>query len=230
MQIPNAGSRRRARTSKRAPSAAIFHVTRRHTHPFATQWNHNTHYYPLLASRVPNSADRVLDVGCGDGTFCRFVANDSRTVVGADVDPSVLPTTTDGVTYVVASAEALPFSDNRFEAVTMTMVLHHVQAKDAMAEAVRVLAPGGVLLILGYGRSSGGRDALHELRDLIVHRWASRRMRPWDPPTAKADPRGTWAEARATARGALPGSAYRRLAMWRYLVEWRKPHEETGTP
>ena len=34
---------------------------------------------------------------------------------------------------------------------------------------------------------------------------------------------GTWAEARADALDALPGSSYRRLAMWRYLVEWTKP-------
>lgn len=192
-------------------------------HPFSCRWNHNTHYFPVLAARMPAPAARVLDVGCGDGTFCRFIETGDRIVVGADLDASVLPPATGRATYVVTMAEALPFGDEYFSAVTMTMVLHHVHAQQALAEAVRVLAPGGVLLILGYGRYGGWRDAPHELRDLVTHRVVSRRMQPWDPPTAKADPPDTWAATRTMAREALPGCTYRRLAMWRYLVEWHKP-------
>lgn len=107
--------------------------------------------------------------------------------------------------------------------MTMTMTLHHVQAQQALAEAVRVLAPGGVLRILGYGRYGGWRDAPHELRDLVTHQVVSRRMQLWDPPTAKADPPNTWADTRTVAQEALPGCTNRRLAMWRYLVEWHEP-------
>lgn len=192
-------------------------------HPFAARWNHNTHYFPLLASRIPPSADRVLDVGCGDGTFCRFVADEGRAVVGMDVDVTLVPSPSRGVGYVAGSADALPFADASFGAVTLAMVLHHVVADRALAEAARVLRPGGVLLVLGYGRSSGWRDVLPEVRDVVVHRVVSRRMQGWDPPTAKAEPSGTWAQARATAHAVLPGSTYRRLPMWRYVVEWRKP-------
>lgn len=199
------------------------HVSLRE-HPFASQWNHNTHYFPMLAARIPASAAPVLDVGCGDGTFCRFLEDGDRVVVGADLDSSVLPSATGRTAYVVTSAEGLPFRDETFSAVSMTMVLHHVQAERALAEAARVLAPGGVLLALGYGRFGGWRDVLHELRDLVTHRVVSRKMQPWDPPTAKADPPSTWAETRTTARDALPGCTYRRLAMWRYLVEWQKPN------
>ncbi len=195
----------------------------RRRHPFASRWNHNTHYFPLLASRVPSTASTLLDVGCGEGTFCRFSAHDQGLVVGVDTDPTVLPSPSRGERYVVASGVALPFPDESFDAVTMTMVLHHLDPARALAEAARVLTPGGVLLVLGYGRYGGLRDLPHEIQDLLVHRAVSRRMRAWEPPTAKADPAGTWAEARATVRAALPGSSYRRLPMWRYLVEWRKP-------
>lgn len=58
-------------------------------HPFASRWNHNTYYFPRLASRVPSSAARLLDVGCGEGTFCRFLANDQRVVVGVEPIRSV---------------------------------------------------------------------------------------------------------------------------------------------
>ena len=77
-------------------------------HPFATRWNHNTHYFPLLASRTPISATQLLDVGCGDGTFCRLVSGEQRVVVGVDSDSSVLPPSTTGVRYVPSDAEALP--------------------------------------------------------------------------------------------------------------------------
>lgn len=192
-------------------------------HPFATRWNHNTHYFPLLAARIPVSATSVLDVGCGDGTFCRFVSQENRVVVGVDSDPLVLPSSTAGARYLLATAEALPVADESFPAVTMTMVLHHVEAERALAEAARVLAPGGVLLVLGYGRYGGWRDMPHEVRDLATHKVVSRRMHAWDPPTVKADPPVTWSEARTMAATALPGSTYSRLPMWRYLVEWHKP-------
>ena len=210
------------------PGHRVWPVRGLRSHPFAARWNHNTHYFPLLASRIPETTDRVLDVGCGDGTFCRFVARDDRRVVGVDIDASALPADSAGVQYVIASAEELPFADGTFGAVTMTMVLHHVQAERALAEAARVIAPGGALLILGYGRYGGWRDAPHEVRDLLTHRLVSCGMRAWDPPTAKAEPSGTWSQVRATARGALPGSSYRRLAMWRYLVEWPKPRQSEG--
>ncbi len=130
-------------------------------HPFATRWNHNTHYFPLLASRLPVSAGRLLDVGCGEGTFCRFVTDRGWMVVGVDSDASVLPAPSTQVRYVRSSAEALPFADEAFTAVTMTMVLHHCNAERALVEGGRVLGPGGVLLALGYGRYGGWTDLPH---------------------------------------------------------------------
>lgn len=192
-------------------------------HPFASRWNHNTHYFPRLASRVPPDSTRVLDVGCGEGTFCRFLAADQRVVIGLDSDASVLPPSSLHVGYVVASAVALPFEADSFDAVTMTMVLHHVPPERALSEAARVLTPGGVLLVLGHGRYGGPRDLLYEIRDALTHKLVARKMQSWNPPTVKADPPDTWARVRTTFTSALPGSKYRRLPMWRYLVEWHKP-------
>lgn len=65
-------------------------------HTFSSQWNHDTHYFPMLAARIPAPAARVLDVGCEDGTFRRSIENGVRIVVGADLDASVLPPATGG--------------------------------------------------------------------------------------------------------------------------------------
>lgn len=61
------------------------------------------------------------------------------------------------VRNVAASAQALGLAEDVFEAETMTMVLHRVDAIRALCEAVRVQSPGGVLLILGIGRFGGWR-------------------------------------------------------------------------
>jgi SAM-dependent methyltransferase len=194
-------------------------------HPFADQWNHNSHYYPLLRAAVPDTATRVLDIGCGDGTFCRLLVRPDRLVVGLDLDPRHLAPAP-GVTYVVGSAEALGLADETFDAVTMTMVLHHVDARRALAEAVRVLAPGGSLQVLGIGRYGGPRDLPYELRDAVAHRLHSRGREPWEPPTTKVDPVETWSEVLTTVRRRLPGCAWDRLPMWRYRVTWTKPGRE----
>jgi SAM-dependent methyltransferase len=202
------------------------HVTWRDRHPFAGQWNHNSHYYPLIRSRIPDSARRVLDVGCGDGTLCGFIRRSGRLVVGVDVDGSVVPAShqaTGGPGFALADAQRLCFADGTFDAVTAVMVLHHGDTVAAVHEAVRVLAPGGVLVVLGYADSDGWRDVPYELRDLMAHRIHARRVTAWHPRTAIADPARTWAQERALLGSLLPGSTFRRLPMWRYLVDWCKP-------
>jgi SAM-dependent methyltransferase len=199
------------------------------THPFADRWNHNTHYFPLLRATLPDATTRLLDIGCGDGTFCRFAAAPSRLVVGLDLDARLMAAD-DGVRYVVGSAESLGFADATFDAVTLSMVVHHVDPALALPEAARVLRPGGLLQVLGIGRFGGARDIPHEVRDAVSHRLLARRLRHWEPDTVKQDPGETWAEALATARRLLPGCSWDRLPLWRYRVTWTKPGARGSHP
>jgi 2-polyprenyl-3-methyl-5-hydroxy-6-metoxy-1,4-benzoquinol methylase len=59
-------------------------------HPFRERWHHNTHY-PRLRDAIRATARTHLDIGCGEGTLCRYVAERGLAVSGVDVDPSVLP-------------------------------------------------------------------------------------------------------------------------------------------
>jgi SAM-dependent methyltransferase len=193
------------------------------SHPFRERWNHNSHHYPRLRDAVPASARSHLDVGCGEGTLCRYVARPGVAVTGVDVDAAVLPRDGGGIHYAVASAEDLPFDDGSFDAVTLVMVLHHVDARRGLAEAARVLAPGGLLQVLGSGRFRGLRDVPFEVRDVLTHQVMARRTVPWEPLTTRLAPASSWDDARSAARDVLPGSTYRRLPLWRYLVSWTKP-------
>ena len=143
-----------------------------------------------------------------------------RTVTGIDLDARVLPDSGE-ITYRRGSGEDLPWADDAFAAVTVVMTLHHLAFQLALSEAQRVLAPGGVLVILGMSRSSGWRDLPFEVRDVIAHRIHSRGKTPWEPDTVKADAALTWSQEKAQLREALPGVRYRRLPMWRYLATWR---------
>jgi len=101
-----------------------------------------------LAAQWLDGADRVLDVGTGEGQVARqAVARGAATVVG--LDPTVNQLTEavrrgGGPAYVQGGAHALPFASGAFDAVVACLVFEHVVAVDeALAEVARVLRPGG---------------------------------------------------------------------------------------
>ena len=95
---------------------------------------------------------RVLDVGCGDGTFAARVAELGGQVTGLDFAPTALKLARAAHPELefVAPADdgGLPFPDTSFEVVTCVNVLQHVADTQSMlSEIRRVLVPGGLLAI-----------------------------------------------------------------------------------
>jgi ubiquinone/menaquinone biosynthesis C-methylase UbiE len=94
---------------------------------------------------------RMLDVGCGPRGSLEW-AHDAAERVGADplADRYVeLNGGRHAMRYVRARAEELPFADVAFDVVSSFNALDHVEDPDAaIAELVRVLAPGGTLLVV----------------------------------------------------------------------------------
>jgi ubiquinone/menaquinone biosynthesis C-methylase UbiE len=97
---------------------------------------------------------RVLEVGCGTGVLTRVLAGwpNVGAVVGVDQAPSlldrarVLAADLPNVSFQQADARALPFEDGSFETVVFDSVLSHVPGPErALAEAARILRPGGCL-------------------------------------------------------------------------------------
>ena len=93
---------------------------------------------------------RILDAGCGTGNNLVHFARLGR-AVGIDLSEDALRfCRSRGVTVVGGSLHALPFPDARFDCVTSFDVLYHQWVADdraAVRELVRVLAPGGLLLV-----------------------------------------------------------------------------------
>ncbi len=92
---------------------------------------------------------RILDAGCGVGMYTDQFRRFSARVTGVEIDPAVAAQAgarAPGI--VVAPAEALPFSDGSFDVVFSHEVIEHVaDDRRAVAEMVRVLAPGGRIVL-----------------------------------------------------------------------------------
>lgn len=100
-------------------------------------------------------AQRVLDVGAGEGQLARVVAEGGARVDGVDPSAAQLRTANargGGVEYHHATADAMPFEDATFDGVLACLVFEHItDLEPAMREVGRVLAPGGrFLLILNH--------------------------------------------------------------------------------
>ena len=120
-------------------------------------WNRD--FLELMAKRLGLSEVRsVLDVGCGVGHWGRAlmpVLSRDTTLVGVDREPEWVKKaqeTADKITtrmnYKVGDALHLPFEDQSFDLVTcQTVLIHLKEPKVAIQEMLRVLRPGGKILV-----------------------------------------------------------------------------------
>jgi SAM-dependent methyltransferase len=107
---------------------------------------------PSGSSRVA----RVLEEGCGIGTYIRALLPYAGEVCGIDVEPEYLQqavATLPNVPLQLAFCEALPYPDNYFDLILNHEVIEHVEDDGATArEMVRVLKPGGRAVIFAPNR------------------------------------------------------------------------------
>ena len=109
--------------------------------------------------------NRVLDIAGGTGDLTRkfsSLVGPSGEVVLADINDSMLKVGRDrlldkgvagNVQFVQADAEKLPFPDNHFDVVTIAFGLRNVTRKEnALRSMLRVLKPGGRLLVLEFSK------------------------------------------------------------------------------
>jgi SAM-dependent methyltransferase len=109
----------------------------------------------VLERLVPVCGRDVVDIGCGGGVLVRALAARGARVTGVEISESQLAAAVrdddgSGARYEVGLAQRLPLSEQSSDVVVFMRTLHHVPPADmlsALAEARRVLRPGGVVYI-----------------------------------------------------------------------------------
>lgn len=116
---------------------------------------------------------RLLDIGTGTGRVLELLAGRAETATGIDRSPEMLRIARGKLAaagnqkadLLQADMRSLPFPNSAFDTVTMHHVLHFADNPSAvLAEAARLLAPGGKLIVADY--AAHGRE---ELRSRYQH-------------------------------------------------------------
>ena len=115
-------------------------------------WGRQNVLDPVMMARVAKGRfNNALDVGCGEGRFCRMLKAAGVSATGIDPTPAMLDAARKrdpGGDYRPGNAEALEFADASFDLVVSYITLVDIpDFRAAIREMARVLRPGGALLI-----------------------------------------------------------------------------------
>jgi ubiquinone/menaquinone biosynthesis C-methylase UbiE len=123
-------------------------------------------FYPYLSGYLPErrgDGERVLEVGLGFGTVGQLLAERGFEYHGVDIAAGPVAMMRRRLEYLgrgdgeaqVGSALALPYPDEHFDHYVSIGCLHHTgDVPTAVAEAYRVLRPGGTVLVMLYNARS----------------------------------------------------------------------------
>lgn len=105
----------------------------------------------------PESGMWILEVGCGTGTFLNLYSRAGCRVIGIDRSPAMLKAAgskLSGIAVVnTGDASQMPYKDDIFDAVIMSMTLHEMDTTirpAVLKECSRVLKNSGRILIIEY--------------------------------------------------------------------------------
>lgn len=150
---------------------------------------HNAGFVPALGAGVvdllaPQPGERVLDLGCGEGTLTVDIVARGATVVGVDAsDAQIVTARTRGLDVRVMNGEALTF-DHEFDAVFSNAALHWMHDVDAVVRGVaRALRPGGRFVAEFGGHTNVA--AIHVAARAALARHGVAFRHPWYYPTAE---------------------------------------------
>jgi ubiquinone/menaquinone biosynthesis C-methylase UbiE len=105
----------------------------------------------------PGPVDRVLDLGCGSGRMALWNRDLGAWTIGVDVSPFFAQESRSTIDLVLGDLRRLPFGDASFDKAYALDVLEHLShdaAREMLAEAARVLVPGGQLFLYSHVRKN----------------------------------------------------------------------------
>ena len=155
------------------------------------EYNKHTHFVSELALPVvdllsPKRGERILDVGCGEGTLAVEIEKRGAKVIGVDMSEQMVAFAKQkGIEAYVGSVTALPY-ENQFDGVFSNAVLHWVKdARGAVQNIAKVLKHGGCFVC-----EFGGEGNAYHLVDAMEKVFANHSEfgkfdNPWYFPSVK---------------------------------------------
>ncbi|XSG81740.1 MAG: methyltransferase domain-containing protein [Methyloligella sp. ZOD6] len=201
---------------------------------------------PMLERVRKGRFENCLDIGCGEGRFCRMLRAERIEPTGVEPSKSLREAAQrrdpDGL-YVDAVAENLPFGDDSFDLVVSYLSLIDIDGvEEAINEMVRVLRPGGSLLIANLnsfntagdwiaapdGQLRFQLDRYLDERDKWVS-WRGISVRNWHRPLSRymqlllaTGLRLTHFDEPAPSGGETAAAERHRRCPYYHIMEWRK--------
>ncbi|MCF8709047.1 class I SAM-dependent methyltransferase [Rhizorhapis sp. SPR117] len=127
--------------------------TSQHKYYFAVS-NAFDHYKDMVNEYSQNSD--ILEYGCSFGNNCIALADNAKSVTGIDISDVAISKARENAVngkktnckFFTMNAEHMTFSDESFDLVFGSGIIHHLNIESAVREVLRVLKPGGNFLFI----------------------------------------------------------------------------------
>lgn len=130
----------------------------------------------------------------------------------------------DDIEYVLGDLETAGLVPGSFDVVTAVAMLHHIDHRVGLRQLADLVAPGGLLLVVGLARSRSLRELARDARDAVAVRRFTLTRGVWETPSPVIwPPPLSYAEARAASLEVLPDAAFARVPYFRYSLTWTRP-------
>lgn len=151
------------------------------------------HIYEFMYERIPMviRGKEVLEIATGPGLLAKHVAPAAKRMVATDYSDGMIREAKKGqrpsnLTFEVADATALPYTDDSFDVVLIANALHVMpDPEKALSEINRVLRPDGILIAPNFVEHRGGFtsrvwSAILKVAGIrFAHQWSGQEYLDW---------------------------------------------------